>query len=51
MDGTAVNDAANRAVDSGEFRFSLLGPVRAWQADTEVSLGAAQQRAVLAVLL
>jgi DNA-binding SARP family transcriptional activator/Tfp pilus assembly protein PilF len=47
VDGTAVNDAVN----SGELRFSLLGPVRAWHGDTEVALGAAQQRAVLAVLL
>ncbi len=34
-----------------EFRFQLLGPVRAWRGETELELGAPQQQAVLAVLL
>ena len=34
-----------------EFRFQLLGPVRAWRDQTELELGPPQQQAVLAVLL
>ncbi|GAA3294874.1 winged helix-turn-helix domain-containing protein [Dactylosporangium vinaceum] len=32
-------------------RFELLGPVRAWQGETELDLGPAKQRAVLTTLL
>jgi DNA-binding SARP family transcriptional activator len=34
-----------------EFRFQLLGPVRAWRNETEVRVGPPQQQAVLALLL
>jgi DNA-binding SARP family transcriptional activator len=34
-----------------EFRFQLLGPVRAWRDETELEVGPPQQQAVLAVLL
>jgi len=34
-----------------EFRFQLLGPVRAWRDETELEIGPPQQQAVLAVLL
>jgi DNA-binding SARP family transcriptional activator len=37
--------------DGALVRFDLLGPLRAWRADTELELGASKQRAVLAVLL
>ena len=34
-----------------DLRFTLLGPVRAWHGETELDLGAPQQRSVLAALL
>lgn len=34
-----------------ELRYELLGPVRAWNGDTEIDLGAPQQRAILGLLL
>jgi DNA-binding SARP family transcriptional activator len=34
-----------------DLRFQVLGPVRAWQGEREVNIGARKQRAVLAVLL
>ncbi|HEX6527699.1 MAG TPA: tetratricopeptide repeat protein [Streptosporangiaceae bacterium] len=36
--------------DGGALRIQLLGPVRAWRADRELTLGAARQRAVLGML-
>ncbi|MEU4690433.1 BTAD domain-containing putative transcriptional regulator [Actinoplanes sp. NPDC023714] len=36
---------------SANLTFSLLGPVRAWRAGTEVDLGSPQQRTTLAMLL
>ncbi|MFG1880803.1 BTAD domain-containing putative transcriptional regulator [Micromonospora sp. NPDC049102] len=36
---------------SGQLRFEILGPQRAWYADQEIDLGPGKQRAVLAVLL
>jgi DNA-binding SARP family transcriptional activator len=32
-------------------RFTILGPLRAWRADTELELGSRQQRLILALLL
>ncbi|MGW6604050.1 AfsR/SARP family transcriptional regulator [Streptomyces sp. NPDC055036] len=37
--------------DSGELRFSVLGPVRAWRGGEPVPPGSPQQRALLAALL
>src|ERR1700761_6358615 len=36
---------------TADLRFALLGPVRAWGGQTELDLGAPQQRSVLAALL
>ncbi|MFF5211188.1 BTAD domain-containing putative transcriptional regulator [Streptosporangium sp. NPDC000396] len=36
---------------SGDLRFSLLGPVRAWRGHDELKLGSPQQRLVLAALV
>ncbi|MFF5762263.1 BTAD domain-containing putative transcriptional regulator [Streptomyces tanashiensis] len=37
--------------ETGELRFALLGPLRAWYGEEEIALGRPQQRALLAVLL
>ncbi|HEX4786979.1 MAG TPA: BTAD domain-containing putative transcriptional regulator [Actinospica sp.] len=34
-----------------EYRFQLLGPVRAWRDETELAVGSPQQQAILAMLL
>ncbi|WP_234436365.1 AfsR/SARP family transcriptional regulator [Streptomyces sp. NRRL S-813] len=39
------------ALERGDLRFAVLGPVRAWRGGREVDLGSRQQRLVLAVLL
>ena len=39
------------AAGPSRLRFEVLGPIRAWNADTEIDLGSPQQRAVLAILL
>jgi DNA-binding SARP family transcriptional activator len=36
---------------SATLRFTVLGPVRAWRADTELDLGSRQQRLMVALLL
>ncbi|MEK8109238.1 helix-turn-helix domain-containing protein [Micromonospora sp. M12] len=36
---------------SGQLRFEILGPQRAWHSDREIDLGPGKQRAVLSVLL
>ncbi|MCO6004198.1 NB-ARC domain-containing protein [Actinoallomurus purpureus] len=43
---TAQRESANETV-----RFSVLGPVRAWRAGSELPLGPKQQRLILAILL
>ncbi|MFF5143291.1 BTAD domain-containing putative transcriptional regulator [Streptomyces sp. NPDC013157] len=40
-----------KATGTDPLRFSLLGPLRAWRAESELELGSPQQRAVLAGLL
>lgn len=37
--------------DDPSLRYGILGPLRAWQGERELDLGAAKQRALLAVLL
>ena len=49
--GHGVLDSASRHSRITSTRFSLLGPVRAWRGDTELTVGSPQQRTVLALLL
>jgi DNA-binding SARP family transcriptional activator len=49
--GPAARPREEVAAMTGQLRFALLGPVRAWRDTTALELGSPQQRATLAVLL
>ena len=48
---TQLRSVADSRQDRYPTYFSVLGPVRAWRAETEIDLGMPQQRALLALLL
>ncbi|MEU3445176.1 AfsR/SARP family transcriptional regulator [Streptomyces griseoincarnatus] len=51
MPMTPPGPAPAAGTPRGTFRFSLLGPLRAWRDGTELPLGPRQQRLILAALL
>jgi DNA-binding SARP family transcriptional activator/predicted negative regulator of RcsB-dependent stress response len=51
VDATGARTLGECYQVSGVYRFTVLGPVRAWRGTQEVELGSPQQRTVLAALL